>query len=203
MLCEACANSLARARPWRCDQCWLPLRGAECASCNEHPTALTRLRSVFRYEGDVRRLVHAFKFGGEFSLGRTLAAHLTECYREYGLESDVVTSVPLTGLRRRARGYDQAALLARELARGVELPMVEALRRRKHSRAQAISETAEQRRLNVVDAFEPGKRASVSGLRVLLVDDVATTGATLNACAGVLRAMGAAQVVGLTLARED
>jgi ComF family protein len=158
---------------------------------------------VFRYEGDVRRLVRAFKFGGEFSLGRTLAAYLAECYREHGLESDVVTPVPLTGLRRRARGYNQAALMARELARGIEQPMVEALRRRRHSSPQAMSLTAEQRRLNVLEAFEPAKRADVSGMRVLLIDDVATTGATLNACAEVLRAMGAAQVVGLTLARED
>jgi ComF family protein len=202
-VCETCANSLARARPWRCDACWLPLRGAECANCAEHPPSLTRLRSVFRYEGDVRRLVRAFKFGGEFSLGRTLGGYLADCYREYGLESDVVTAVPLTGRRQRARGYNQAILMARETARAIELPMVEALRRRRHSTPQAMSRAAEQRRLNVVDAFEPAKRADVSGLRVLLVDDVATTGATLNACAGVLQAMGAVQVVGLTLARED
>jgi ComF family protein len=202
-ICETCANSLARARPWRCDTCWLPLRGPECATCAEHPTSLTKLRSVFRYEGDVRRLVHAFKFRGEFSLGRTLATYLAESYREYGLESDIVTPVPLTGLRRRDRGYNQAALMARELARGIELPMAEALCRRRNSTPQAMSRTAEQRRLNVVEAFEPAKRADVSGLRVLLIDDVATTGATLNACAKVLRAMGAVQVVGLTLARED
>jgi predicted amidophosphoribosyltransferase len=93
--------------------------------------------------------------------------------------------------------------MARELARGIELPMVEALRRRRNTKPQAMSPTAEQRRLNVVDAFEPAKRADISGRRILLVDDVATTGATLNACAQVLRAMGASQVVGLTLARED
>jgi ComF family protein len=202
-LCETCSNSLARARPWRCDACWLPLRGAGCDTCAEHPSSLDRLRSVFRYEGDVRRLVHAFKFGGESSLGRTLAGHLRYCYEEHGLETDMVTSVPLTTLRRRHRGYNQASLMARELAHELNQPFAEVLRRRGNAGPQARSKTAEERRSNVIGAFLPGGRADVAGLRVLLVDDVATTGATLSACAGVLKSLGAAQVVGLTLARED
>ena len=202
-LCEGCVEGLSRADGRRCDACWLPLRGAKCAACAEHPTSLSRLRSVFRYEGDVRRLVHAFKFGGQSALGKALAAQLAGCYHEYALAADVVVAVPLTGSRRRSRGYNQAALVAREVAREIGLPAADALRRRGNATPQAASATAEQRRSNVVGVFEPVKGADVTGQRVLLIDDVATTGATLGACADMLSAMGARGVIGLTLARED
>jgi len=202
-LCEACVAGLPRAAGRRCDACWLPLRGPACAACGEHPTSLNQLRSAFRYEGEVRRLVHAFKFGGLSALGTPLASLLVRCYSDHGLEADVVAPVPLTTPRRRTRGYNQAALIARELALEVGLPLLEALRRRGNATPQATSATAEQRRLNVIGAFEPAKGVNVARRRVLLVDDVATTGATLSACADVLRSMGASAVLGLSLARED
>jgi len=202
-LCDTCLAELPRAEGRRCDACWLPLRGPECTACAEHPALLSRLRCVFRYEGEVRRLVHAFKFGGHSALGRALAARLARCYREQGLEADCIVSVPLTGARRRNRGYNQAGLLAREAGREIGLPVVEALRRRGNATPQAASATAEQRRANVAGVFQPAHRSEVDGRRVLLIDDVATTGATLSACAGVLLSMGASEVIGLTLARED
>jgi len=93
--------------------------------------------------------------------------------------------------------------VAREVAREIGLQAADALRRRGNATPQAASATAEQRRRNVVGVFEPVKGADVTGQRVLLIDDVATTGATLGACADVLSAMGARGVIGLTLARED
>lgn len=202
-LCETCLAELPRAEGRRCDACWLPLRGPACATCAAHPTSLSRLRSVFRYEGEVRRLVHAFKFGGHSALGKALAGQLARCYREQGLEADVVAPVPLTRARKRSRGYNQAGLLARELGPEIGVPVFEALRRRGNATPQASSATAEQRRANVVGVFEPAGRSDVEGKRVLLIDDVATTGATLSACAVVLLSMGASGVIGLTLARED
>jgi len=202
-LCEACRESLPRAEGRRCDVCWLPLRGPECRSCAEHPTALTRLRSVYRYEGGVRTLVHAFKFRGQSSLGKPLAAELTRCYADHGLEADVIVPVPLAVARKRGRGYNQASLLAREVSRQTGVPVSEALRRRGNATPQAQSATAEERRRNVIGAFTVARPGEVAGRRVLLLDDVATTGATLNACAVELLNAGAAEVVGLTLARED
>ena len=156
-------GGLPRAEGRRCDACWLPLHGSECAVCAEHPTSLTQLRSAFQYQGEVRRLVHAFKFGGESALAKALAAQLAQCYRLHGLEADAVVAVPLTGSRRRNRGYNQAGLMARELAREVELPVLEALRRRGNATPQAASATAEQRRLNVVGVFEPAARRGRGG----------------------------------------
>jgi ComF family protein len=202
-LCEGCEAALPRADGRRCDACWLPLSGAACEACALHPTSLSRLRSLYRYQGEVRRLVHAYKFGGVSALGRPLGLQLAAGYRDHGLDADAVAAVPLTGARKRQRGYNQAALGGREAATELGLPYLEPLRRRGHATPQAGSASAEQRRQNVRDAFAPAPGVQVRGQRILLIDDVATTGATLSACAGVLLSMGASAVVGLTLARED
>ena len=204
LLCSACAEALPRADGARCDACWLPLpRNEPCRACAEHPLALSHLRSVFRYEGEVRRLVHAFKFGGQSSLSQPLGGLLIEAYLSHGLEFDMIVPVPLTGARRRTRGYNQASLLARELGRAVDVPVVDALSRRRFAGAQVSSATAEERRRNVGGAFAVARAEAVSGRHVLLIDDVATTGATLDACARELLSAGAASVSGLTVARED
>jgi ComF family protein len=204
-LCEACLSTLPRADGARCATCWLPLKGgAKCWACLERAPALASLRSVFRYEGATRRLVRAYKFEGVSSLAPLLAQELAECYRVQGLAMDVVIPVPLSGRRKRERGYNQAELLARETARMIGLPLSFGLRRTRHSEAQARSPSAEQRHQNVAGAFEVARSGDgARGQRVLLIDDVATTGATLNACAAVLLSSGAAGVCGLTLARED
>lgn len=202
-LCEACRDGLPRAEGRRCDACWLPLRSDTCEACEEHPTALTRLRSAYRYEDSLRTLVHAFKFRGQSSLGRSLAALVTGCYEQHGLDADVIVPVPLTAARRRDRGYNQAALLAGGVSQATGVSLVEALRRTGKATPQAQSATADQRRSNVVGAFEVARPGDVAEKRILLIDDVATTGATLNACAVELLNAGAAEVGGLTLARED
>jgi len=202
-LCQACEESLPRADGRRCDVCWLPMRGAACEACAEHPTANTRLRSVYRYEGGVRTLVHAFKFRGQSSLAKTLAARLAAAYGGHGLEVDVLVPVPLSAARKRGRGYNQAALLAHELSREIGVPVVGTLRKTRNAPPQTQSATAEERRSNVIGAFGVERPDEVAGRRVLLIDDVATTGATLNACAAELLEAGAGEVSGLTLARED
>jgi ComF family protein len=152
---------------------------------------------------EVRTLVHAFKYGGQSSLAPSLAAPMLTAYVDGGLHADLVVAVPMTGLRRRTRGYNQAALLARELGRAADLPATDALRRRGFAGPQARSASADDRRRNVADAFAVSRPDAIEDRRVLLVDDIATTGATLDACARVLLAAGARDVVALTLARED
>jgi ComF family protein len=203
-LCASCEAQLPRASGRRCDQCWLPLpRAAECAACHRRPLALASLRSALRYEGDVRRLVHAFKFGGQSCLAPSLTRPLIECYASQALEADMLVPVPLTGTRRRLRGYNQAGLLAKQLSRSTGLPLLEPLRRRRYAGPQSRSASADERRRNVQGAFSVARPAEVAGARVLVVDDIATTCATLDACARVLLEAGATAVMALTLARED
>jgi len=204
MLCRDCLERLPRADGERCDRCWLPLGHAEsCRACETRELAVERLRSVFRYEGPVRRLVGSFKFRGHSALAPPLGALLLDCYDIEGLSADVVAPVPLTGRRQRTRGYNQARLLAEVVGRGAGLMLVEDLVRKQAARTQANSDSAEQRWANVKDAFGVKSGEPIAGRTVLLIDDVATTGATLDACARVLLAAGASRVQALTLARED
>ncbi len=203
-LCAACHDALPRAEGRRCRRCWLPLRpGGDCARCAEHPLVFDSLRSAFRYEGDARRLVHAFKFDGQSVLAAPLGAAVVDALAPAALGYDAVVPVPLSGLRGRLRGFNQALLLAREVGRALDMPVEQPLQRRGPSRPQARSRSAEERRHNVRGAFRLRRGASVAGRRILLIDDVATTGATLDECARVLLDCGAAGVFAATLARED
>ena len=148
-------------------------------------------------------MVHAFKFRGQSSLAKPLAGRLSRSYENHDLEVDVIVPVPLTGARRRSRGYNQALLLARDVSQATGVPLMEALRRTGSNPPQAQSASAEERRRNVIGVFAIASGREVVERRVLLIDDVATTGATLNACASELLKAGASEVVGLTVARED
>ena len=198
-LCEACEKALPRAGGSRCPRCWLPDSGPHC----EPSPVFQALRSRYRYEGDVRKLVHRLKFARQSSLAEPLGALLAETVRAEGGEADALVPVPLRPMGERERGYNQAALLAREIGKQLEIPVVDALERRGKSSAQAEAKSAEERRLNVEGVFALHRDAAVNGKHIFLIDDVATTGATLDACARALLEAGAATVAAVTLARED
>ena len=210
-VCAACWRAVPRITPPVCDRCGDPLPAGptaapppvRCRRCR-HPHALiAHRRAAGPYEGTLRRLVRAFKYEQR----HTLAPRLGELMRESGAGIlggvDCVVAVPLHPRRQRARGFNQAAELAGQLRR----PVVGALRRTRATAPQAEL-PAGRRRVNVRGAFAPARRfgvpsggAAVEGACVLLVDDVTTTGATLDACARVLRRAGAREVRALTLAR--
>jgi ComF family protein len=151
---------------------------------------------VGAYEGSLRAIVHALKYDRRITLAGPLAALMREHGRDALDGSDAVVPVPLHRRRRRARGFNQAE----ELAKLLGPPCVDALRRTRFTRSQIDLPEAE-RQANVRNAFAPARRADVRGLCVVLVDDVCTTGATLEACAAVLRHAGAREVRALTAAR--
>jgi ComF family protein len=153
------------------------------------------------YDGVLRELIHLFKYGRIRTLGRPLAGHLISAFPR-DERFDVIVPMPLHWLRRWQRGFNQSALLAKEIARRCGIPVIRAARRRRSTAPQAGLSNA-RRRVNVAGAFAPTRRGSVRGLRVLLVDDVMTTGATASACARALKNAGARYVAVLTLARAD
>jgi ComF family protein len=171
-------------------------------NCHARDPDFDVARAVFSYEGPVVPLIKAFKFEGEYFLGPLL---LKDAFASGWMpvelkDVDVVAPVPLHPRRERERGYDQAALLAGSLARALGVPARRrALRRVRYTDQQALL-PSRARWENVRGAFEPGPHA-VEGLKVLLVDDVMTTGATASECARVLKKAGAAGVSVLTLAR--
>ena len=153
------------------------------------------------HEGVLRKLIHVFKFEGVRTLQRPLGALLAQALpRESGF--DAIVPMPLHWRRRWQRGFNQSELLAREIARRWAVP-VRALVRRKKATAPQAGLTSAQRRKNVEGAFHVRKGTRLKGMRLLLIDDVLTTGATANACARALKRAGAAQVTFLALARRD
>ena len=200
-----CLGELPRADGVRCVRCWAPSRvsevGALCDRCaaEERVVGLDALRPSFRFAGTARRSIIEAKFRGVTALFEPLSASLVSEVPP-SWQPDVVVPIPLAAARRRRRGFNQSELIAEQLAEALELPLREdLLERTRETEAQATLD-AEQRQRNLRGAFVAG---DVGGLRVLLVDDVTTTGATLNEAAGALRAAGATHVFGLALARED
>lgn len=157
--------------------------------------------SPLRYEGAVRKAVHGYKFGGVNARSRQFGALVAQCVQDRGYTADLISWPSLSQKRRRERGYDQAQLLAQEVGRALELPVLRTLKKA-HRPAQSGLEGREERRVNVLGAYTAVGPEAFQGKTVLLVDDVLTTGATLTECAGVLRAAGAAAVVCATLARS-
>ncbi|OGY46409.1 MAG: hypothetical protein A2840_00930 [Candidatus Buchananbacteria bacterium RIFCSPHIGHO2_01_FULL_47_11b] len=143
--------------------------------------------------------IHALKYEAVLELVEPLAGLLAEVYRQQNWTIDMIVPVPLTRLRRRFRGYNQAAVLAQSLADQIHIPAHEALDRRYHTVSQTEL-TAEGRQKNVAACFGVKKEVFFKQKNVLLIDDVGTTGATLQACAKACKSAGAGAVYALTVA---
>jgi len=172
-----------------------------CALCRLGLNGFDAAYSFGAFETELRELIHLLKYGGVETLAQPLGRFLALALPR-DEEFDAVVPMPLHWMRRWSRGFNQAELLAREIGRRTSAPVGNLVRRVKATAAQAGLTNA-KRRANVRGAFRVRRGASVSGLRVLLVDDVMTTGATASACARVLKQAGAARVVLLTVARVD
>jgi ComF family protein len=170
-------------------------RGECCFRCHARPPSLALARAVGAYEGTLRDILHALKYDGRPTIARHLAARMRVSGHDVLAGADLVVPVPLHRSRERARGFNQA----RELARRLEAPVSDALVRTRKTAPQADLPAA-KRGANVAGAFE-WQGAALDGLTVVLVDDVSTTGATLNACAVALLAAGATEVRALTAAK--
>jgi ComF family protein len=202
--CADCRSRLANLAPPFCDCCGYPVGHAgRCRLCQSGanvPDSLAGIRSAAFFEGPLQKAVHQFKYRRDAILADTLAVLMKDAGADDLPARSLVVPVPLASERLAARGYNQAALLARTWAelRGLRMAPQGALRVR--NTAAQVGLSAQERRLNVAGAFAGDKRI-VAGKPIILVDDVCTTGATLDACAAALLGAGATQVWGLTLAR--
>lgn len=192
-LCGACRGALeAVSHP--CTRCAGPLAARSgpvdrriCGACLNRPPAFDSATCALEYAGATAYLVRRFKFSGDLAAGRVLARMML--LRPPASASSVLVPVPLHPRRLRERGFNQAAELASQLGRWLGLPCRHAAIRRHAGAVQSMLADAQARRRNVRKAFEPA--CDVSGWNVLLVDDVLTTGATLDALARTLKRAGA------------
>jgi ComF family protein len=212
-ICGPCSDGMILANGERCPVCWSGFNGDRCLRCPHVRPPFAAARSVFvfdsellpvyEHDGAVRAAVHALKYRGLSSLAPSMAAPMADLLREWSPPVDGIVPVPLFGMRRRVRGYNQAELLGREIGRMVGIPVLTgALIRRTSTPPQVRQVGYDARRANVEGAFKHGK-TGVAGRNLLLIDDVMTTGATLAACSSVLLDAGADSVFALTYARED
>ena len=204
--------------PWKCVFCESVLKDTDiCRECEEKlpytvgDSAMQKFPFIDKcvlplyYKDKVRASVHRYKFGGCSAYSRRYAALMSDCV-ENNLDCrsiDVISWIPLSKKRLRQRGYDQARLLAEEIAAKTGLPCRQLLQKVKNNSAQSLTRDAKQRRENVAGVYALDDGADVSGLRILLVDDVVTTGATMSEAARILRKAGAKSVFGVTLARHE
>jgi len=210
-ICQQCLASLQRIQPIACEICGLPLPGFAqkeeqpllCSACKDKTYAFDCARSYAIYDGPLVRAILLLKFEQIEPLGIWFAERLVEVVHSEAekLAADVVVPVPLHRQRERERGYNQAALISKPLAKRLRLPHKAVLLVRTRARPDKRILSLEERWESVRGAFATRPGRQVDNLRVLLIDDVLTTGATLDACARALRDAGAKSVVALTMAR--
>jgi ComF family protein len=202
-LCPSCLKSLPKIVPPLCPRCGLPQsRAVLCSSCAGWQAEIDGIRSPFRFDGVIRQAIHELKYRNLRAIAGLFARLLNDYLSANPLPTEVVVAVPLHPKRLRERGYNQSFLLAKELAKLSKLPLIEdCLIRERHSPPQARTANVGERRSNVANAFSCRDRR-LEGKQVLLIDDVSTSGATLDACARALKKAGATTVWGVVLARE-
>jgi competence protein ComFC len=213
-ICNDCLDSFGPITGTVCDKCGKPVEGTArsdletfvcptCANGEGRGYAFARVKSWAVYEGTLVRAILLLKFENIDPLGKLFAKWLAEVVAGSGsaFQADVVVPVPLHRQRERERGYNQAALIAKPLAKFLGLPYKSVLLTRIRPRPDKHLLSYEERWESVRGAFATRPGSQVDNLRVLLVDDVMTSGATLDSCAKTLREAGARSVIGLTVAR--
>jgi ComF family protein len=207
-LCWDCMAGLEYISGEYCAQCGDPIEGVaghefRCSSCQDRRPGFDRARSAVRHRGTFKKAVQAFKYENAICLAADFAQLLEGCVRaQYGrIAFDAVTCVPLHARKERERTYNQSALLGRDTARRLGLPFFAGCLVRARDTATQTRLSAAARRRNMRGAFEVRAGEWIEGRTLLLVDDVMTTGATVDECARALQGAGAAGVYVATLGR--
>jgi ComF family protein len=202
--CNSCWSSLPRITSAKCDSCALPWSGEgedgaafRCIDCMSEPLPVAWCDAWGHYRGALESVLHAMKFERHDFFAEPLSGLLAETLRD--ADFDAIVPVPMHRSKLRRRGYNQAELLARELAKRVGVKCEPALLTRRAERATQSKLTRIERRVNVRGAFAANPRAK--GRSILIVDDVCTTGETLRACAAVLANEEASRVCAIVVAK--
>jgi len=202
--CAFCGKLTAAGENGCCRACRRTLPYTDGILHLTHSAALSRCASPLYYTGPVRSAILRFKFGGRPELASAFSIFVAdEAERAFGPEFDLVTYVPVSSARLRERGFDQAERLAKHTARRLGLKNVPLLKKTLNTPAQSTLRRYPERRANIRGAYEIPRPELAHGMRILLIDDVCTTGATLDECARALKKAGAASVEAAVLARVE
>ena len=206
-ICSVCREQMLPVSTPLCVICGIPFAGAgadhTCGSCAKSRPRFDAARAAIGYEGPGRDLIHAFKYRNKTHLRRPLGLLLVQELSGFIQDGchDLIMPVPLHRKKLASRGFNQALLLGEVISRGCAIPLDRHNLRRIRWTEPQVNLSAGDRRTNVKGAFTAHDPSRLAGRRILLVDDVLTTGSTAEECAGVLKAAGAAQVTVITVAR--
>ena len=202
-ICDSCCEKLPEISPPVCLKCGRTLTYENtCPGCIEEPVAIDGIRAPFLFQGVIRKAIHELKYRNLKAVAPSLAGLLHDYLLENTIPGDVLVPVPIHRKRQGERGYNQSSLIARELGRLSGLPVIEdCLVKRVNTPPQVGTTSVSERRKNIAEAFICANER-LKGRQVILVDDVSTSGATLNTCAEILKNAGANSVWGLTIALE-
>jgi ComF family protein len=199
--CPECQHSVPILVEPTCQVCGLPRQtSGTCNVCRERPPSYYLLRSWLAFDDPIREALHRLKYRRDLGLGEALARHMQGFVAGLGWPVELLVPVPLGRRRQKERGYNQVGLVAWPLAMLLGWDYAPKALNRQRETVSQVGLSAEARRKNVWNAFRADSQR-LRGRNVLLMDDVATTGATLSACADALLAAGAAKVYALTIAR--
>jgi competence protein ComFC len=198
--CMDCQQRVQVLNGTVCDVCGLPqVTNGICNTCRAERPHFHALRAWAAFDDPVRQALHKLKYYRDFSMGDALATQMTGFLRNLNWPIDMLIPIPLGRQRMKERGYNQAEMIAKPLARALDIEFApKALMRRKETRSQ-VGLSKQERQKNVLGAFQAG--AGVSGKTILVLDDVSTTGSTLSSSAEALLSAGAKDVYALTVAR--
>jgi len=199
--CVFCSAILKDKSREVCALCEMKLPYTGSVNCEQHFDYLNCCYSPLYYRGNVRESLLRFKFRGLHTYSKTYAKFIAKCIDECEVSCDIISWVPVSPLRKHLRGYDQARLLAEELAKLRGTECVRVLRKIRHNRAQSSIQDAAKRKRNASGVYRCIAPELVRGKCILLVDDIVTTGSTLSSAAAVLKETGAASVEAVTVAR--
>ncbi len=200
--CDECLSRLVKNDGYICDHCGAPTEypTAYCDTCAERNLSFSYARSAFIYTGEVKKLIREMKFHGKAYLADAFAEYAYEKFVKCGYNADIIVYVPMTKRRERKRGYNQSRLLAEEISALSGIKTGDGILEKRETEANQVGLTREQRRRNLADSFRVKDKTAVKDKTVLIIDDVMTTGSTLESIAAELKKAGAKEAIALTAA---
>ena len=200
-ICRYCEIKLERLTNHCCSICSGNVENDHCSDCSDRCLYYDRNISLFTYAGAAETLVHSLKFSGRRDLAPFFAVQAKSLVSTSGINPDIITYIPSVPSRERKRGYNQSKIIAKELSTRTGLQFAQLI---------SVKETGDQKKmhfnerfLNILGRFQPAGSVDIRGKKILIIDDIFTTGATINEAARILKKMGSQSVFSLTIARVD